>query len=188
MIRGMRVVIVAATLAMAVASASALAAGVDPRVFVLAQADVPRGYEFDKDNSLLVTRAMVDRAPTDDGARALARAGLVNGYFARYTNYGGPRWSYVNSAAFAFRQPKGAKSYLLWWMRSIARSAGPAQRIRLGNEAWLFTASSPDTGTSVLWRHGRVVALVGCLEMRRHRSLALAQARKQERRIAARVS
>jgi len=163
-------------------------ASVDPRIFVLSQADVPRGYMFDESNSLLITRAIVDAAPGDEGGQALARAGFVNGYFARYTNYGPPHWRYVNSAAYAFRQPSGARRYLLWMMKSaFAKVSGP-KRVGLGDEAWLYTMTSPDTGTSVLWRHGRVVAWVSCLEMARHRSLALAQAHKQQRRIAAQLS
>jgi hypothetical protein len=165
-------------------------AAVDPRVFVLSQADAPRGYLFDKDNSLLMTRAMVDSAPSEKGAQALARAGFVNAYFARYTRYGPPHWSYVNSAAYAFRQPRGAESYMRWMTRTgFGKGSGPPRRIALGDEAWLYTiSSSTDTGTAVLWRHGRVVAMVSCFEMTGHRSLALAQARKQQRRIFAQLS
>jgi hypothetical protein len=161
------------------------AAAVDPRVFVLSQADVPRGYQFDRDNSLLITRAMVDRAPSDKDARALVRAGFVNAYFARYTRYGKPHWSYISSVAYAFRQSTGARGYLGWMRKSAStQGSGRPQRIALGDEAWLFTISSSDTGTAILWRHGRVVAMVSCFEMTRHRSLALAQAGKQERRVA----
>jgi hypothetical protein len=178
----------AALLAAAVFALPASAARIDPRLLVLHQVDVPARYVFDEDNSLLFTRAMVDSG-RDDGARALARAGFVNGYFARYANYGPPHWSYVNSGAYAFRQPKGARTYLLRMKAEFAKRSVRPQRLGLGDEGWLFMVStSTDTGTSVLWRHGRVIAWVSCLEMTRHRSLALAQARKQERRIAAQVS
>ena len=168
--------------------ASPAGAALDPRVFVLSQADVPRGYLFDKDNSLLITRATVDRVPSDKGAQALARAGFVNAYIARYTSYGPSRWSYVNSAAYAFRGPSGAQTYVRWMLKTGLGNIGRPQRIALGDEAWLYTMSSTDTGTAVLWRHGRVVALVSCMEMTRHRTLALAQARKQQRRIVAQLS
>jgi hypothetical protein len=54
----------------------------------------------------------------------------------------------------------------------------------IGAEGWVYTARSLDTGTLVLWRYGRVVALLACQEMTSHRSLALSLARKQQRRIA----
>jgi hypothetical protein len=57
-------------------------------------------------------------------------------------------------------------------------------RIQLADEAWLYDDTAED-GTVVAWRHGRVVAYVSCSEMANHGALALALARKQQRRIVA---
>ncbi len=70
---------------------------------------------------------------------------------------------------------------------SMNRGLGRARRVQLGDEAWVLTSSRDETGTYVVWRHGRVVSFVSCLQMTQHRTLALAQARKQERRIAAKL-
>ena len=49
----------------------------------------------------------------------------------------------------------------------------------------MYSSSSPDGGTVVIWRYSRVVAWVMCQEMAAHRKLAIALARKQQQRIAA---
>jgi hypothetical protein len=163
------------------------AAGVDPRLFVLHQIDVPARYEFDEDNSLLVpgARARLAGLP-DESARVLVRLGFVNGYVARYTNYDPPRWRYVNSVAFVFRDAKGARGYMPLLVKSgFAQGSWRSRGIDLGDEALLYSSGSRSTGTAVVWRYGRVVAYVSCSQMTEHRALALAQARKQQRRIAA---
>lgn len=177
--------LVAALVAAAVLALPASAAGVDPRLFALRQVDVPARYVFDEDNSLLIRRALLAGVP-DESARALVRYGFVSGYLARYTNYDPPRWRYVNSVAFVFRQPQGARSYMPLLVKSwFAQASGRSRRIDLGDEALLYSSGSRTTGTAVLWRYGRVVAYVSCSQMTEHRALALAHARKQQRRIAA---
>jgi hypothetical protein len=162
----------------------ASAASVDPRLFVLHQVDVPARYFFDEDNSAIISRGMVLASP-DEQARLLARSGFLAAYFARYLNSDPPRWRYVNSGAYVFRRAGGAKT----WMEKLAREQGRGQtqrsKLDLGDEAWVLTSSSRRTGTSVVWRHRGVLAWVSCEQMVRHRTLALAQARKQQRRIAA---
>jgi hypothetical protein len=172
--------------AAAVLALPASAAGVDPRLFVLRQIDVPPRYDFDEDNSLLIPSGARLAGVPDESAKALVRLGFVGGYIARYTNYGPPRWRYVNSVAFVFREAKGARSYLPLMVKSgFAQGGGRARRVNLGDEALLYSSSSRSTGTAIIWRHGRVVAYVSCSQMTEHRALALAQARKQQRRIAA---
>jgi hypothetical protein len=175
--------LVAALVAAALAL-PASAASVDPRLFVLHQIDVPPRYEFDEDNSLLISPADVARVPGEAG-KTLARSGFVTAFYAPYTNYGPPYWRYVNSAAFVFRQPNGARGYLPVVVKSwFSNRRLQARRVDLGDEALLYTSSSRTSGTAVVWRQGRVVAFVGCSHMAEHRALALAQARKQQRRIA----
>ena len=96
--------------AVAVLALPSSAAGVDPRLFVLHQIDVPARYEFDEDNSLLMPdRARLAGLP-DESARVLVRLGFVNGFFARYTNYDPPRWRYVNSVALRLsRRERGTR-------------------------------------------------------------------------------
>src|SRR5262245_24585607 len=50
-------------IALAVVSLAVPASGasINPKLFVLGQTDVPRGYDFDESNSLLLSKATVDR-------------------------------------------------------------------------------------------------------------------------------
>ena len=162
----------------------ALAASVDPRLFVLSQADVPSGYLFDDDNSLLFTRAQLERVP-DDESRVLLRAGFQAGHFARYLNSNPPRWRYVNSGVFVFLRPKGARTYMPRLIKAefVQRGVRP-RRVSLGDEAWVYASASRAIGTSVVWRYGRVLAWVNCSQMTNHGTLARALAGKQQRRIA----
>ena len=181
MVRWLTLVVVVGTLAM-----PAAAAGVDPRAIVLGQRDVPDQYTLDRDNSLFITRATVAHS-SDGAARRLRGVGFVAGYSTRYVNSDPPRWRYVDSAAYLFTEARGAKAFLAY-LRSAAARGVIVGRAELGDEAWLFSSRSVDTGTAMFWRHGRVVAWVSCREMTAHRTLAVGLARKQERRIAARLT
>ncbi len=88
----------------------ASAASVDPRLLVLHQIDVPARYFFDEDNSMLMPTPLVASLGKGLCTAALRRRRLLSGYFARYVNSGPPRWRYVDSAAFVFRQPQGARA------------------------------------------------------------------------------
>ena len=156
----------------------------DPKALVLPQADVPARYLFDPGNSMAIPRSFAVAAKTE-GARDLVRAGFVGGYFARYSNTGPPRWRYITSGAYLFRDAVGARKVLPSMVASMNRGLGRTRRVQLGDEAWVVSSSRDETGTYVIWRHGRVVSFVSCLQMTQHRTLALAQARRQERRIAA---
>jgi hypothetical protein len=123
-----------------------------------------------------------------DAPKIIKTSGFVAGYFAKYRNTDPPRWRDISSASYLFRQPLGATRYLVWMRHALERQRGPKfsrSRIELGAEAWAYSARSRDVGSLVLWRYGRVVALVACQEMTSHRSLALSLARTQQRRIAA---
>jgi hypothetical protein len=182
-----RLVLVLATTGVLAVPASA--ATVDPSRLVLQQRDVPVRYLFDKDNSGTVrkfSRAVVDK----DARRLVVRYGLRSASFARYTNDDPPHWKYVDSSAFVFSRARGAKSYLAWFDQSVRKSGEGGARERrnaldLGAEGWIYSSRSPATGTTAVWRHGRVVATVGCRQMTGHRALTLALARRQQLRIAA---
>jgi len=173
------VVVAAGVLAFPVTAAS-----VDPRRFVLNEVDVPRGYLFDENNSLLVTRAQLTRVPEGE-SRRLVRLGFQAGYYARYRNSDPPRWRYVASGAFVFLKSTGPRAYMPRLIKSEFVKAGVrARRVGLGDEARLYVSSSREEGSSVVWRSGRVLAWVSCSQMTNHEALALAQARKQQRRVA----
>ena len=162
----------------------ASAANVNPRVLVLSQIDVPAHYEFDKDNSTIVPSELA--AGYAGGRRIVERAGYVNGYLASDLNVDPPRWHHIASAAFVFRRAEGARVYLAWFDKQFKEHNAVARRpVDLGDAGWIYVSSSRDSGTGVVWRFGRVVALVNCEWMMPHRALALSMARMQQRRIAA---
>jgi hypothetical protein len=172
-------------LAVLLLAAPASAAQIKPRGLVLQQADVPAHYVLDKDNTMAFSYAQFAGRP--DAPKIIESSGFVAGYFAKYRNTDPPRWRDISSASYLFRQPLGATRYLMWMRHALEHQHGPTfsrSRIDVGAEAWAYTARSRDAGSLVLWRTGRVVALVACQEMSGHRSLALSLARKQQRRIA----
>ena len=161
----------------------ASAANVNPRVFVLSRFDVPAHYEFDEDNSTILPGELASGYA--GGRPVVARAGYVNGYLASYLNVDPPRWHHVASAAFVFRRAEGARMYLAWFDEAFKKHNATQRRtVDLGDAGWIYVSRSRDNGTHVAWRSGRVVALVLCEWMTPHRALALAMARKQQRRIA----
>ena len=179
--------LLAALVVAAVVPQAAGAASVAPRDLTLFELDAPARYLFDPSDSGGFPRADFAGAQTGE-ARKLVRAGFVGLYVARYMNADPPRYRFVTSGAYLFRGAAGARSVLASQFRSTAGTGfGPAQRVRLGDEGWVRTSSSPDTGTVVFWRHGRVLAFMICSEMVRHRTLAVELARKQQRRIASRL-
>ena len=171
----------------AVLAPSAVGARPGPKALVLQASDVPAGYAFDADNSMAYPRG-ADFGGAAEIGRVLRRTGFAGGYVVRYTNTGPPRWRYINSAAFLFERPGGAERFLSWLDASLRKQRGVRllrRAVDLGQRGWLYTSGSADVGTAVQWRHGRVVAIVTCQQMTRHRPLALGHAAKQERRIAA---
>jgi len=167
------------TLAFAVPSS---AASVNPKLYALSQADVPKGYDFDKDNSLLLSKALVDRASNEE-SRLLRRLGFGGANIAAYLNTSPPKWRFVHSGAFIFRAANGARAFVRTARRTgLTPFARRGDRIQLGDEAWLYKDTA-EGGSAVAWRQGRVVAFVSCTEMADHRALALTLARTQQRRI-----
>ena len=172
--------------AAAVLPLSAGAASVDPKALVLPQADMPARYLLDPGNSMAISRAFVLSAK-NDGARDLLRAGFVGGYFARYQSSDPPRWRSITAGAYVFRGSAGARKALPSMVAGTNRGLGRARRVTLGDEGWVLSSGTGETGTYVVWRHGRVLSFVICLQTTQHRTVALAHARKQERLIAAKL-
>jgi len=167
------------TLALAV---PASAGSVNPKRFALSQADVPEGYFFDKDNSLLLSKATVDRASNDE-SRFLRRTGFEGAYFGTYLNTSPPRWRFIHSGAYVFRTATGARTFVRTGSRhGLTSFRWLGRRIQLADEARLYDDPT-ENGTVVAWRYGRIVAYVSCNEMANRRAVALALARKQQRRI-----
>ena len=133
----------------------------------------------------LPSKATIDRASNEE-ARFLRSIGFEGAYLGTYLNTSPPKWRFVHSGAFIFRAAKGASAFVRTARKHglTPFTTGRGERIQLGDEAWLSQDTAAD-GTAVAWRHGRVVAYVSCTEMARHRSLTLALARKQQRRIVA---
>jgi hypothetical protein len=160
------------------------AASVSPKLYALNQADVPKGYFFDKDNSMLLSKATVDRGSNEE-SRLLRRIGFMGAYLGTYLNTSPPKWRFIHSGAFVFRAASGARELVRTWRtKSPTPFNGRGKPIRLGDEAW-FYKESEKSGSAVVWRDGRVVAYVSCTEMVNHRALTLALARKQQARIVA---
>jgi hypothetical protein len=181
--------LLAAGFAAALLAAPTYAAGIDPLKLVLQESEVPRGYQHDEDNSGPLPNALL-RGAQPERRDIIARAGRVDGYATRYVNYGPPHWRYVVSWVDVFRTSRGAKLYFDWSVERLRRETpGRLQPVVIGDgglvQSRMPSADPDDPATFVIWREGRVTALVVCQLMNDHRKLALALARIQQRRIAA---
>jgi hypothetical protein len=169
----------AIALVAAVVFVAGAAAAVQPRMLVLQRSDVPSRYEFQPGSSGDVRSV---GAPD-----ALARPGLIGGFYATYWRDGKSERTIV-SAAYLYRSSAGAKAALAAVDREARHNATRSlRRLRtdLGDDAWIYTDRSRDLGTAVVWRSGRVLAVLDYSSPTGHEKLALALARTQQRRIAA---
>jgi hypothetical protein len=158
-----------------VSLAPASASTVDPKALVLQRADVPGGYRLDE-TQLLGNPGQGATAGFRDLVR---RSGRLTGYYAHYVR--GSRE--ITSVAELFGRAGGAKIYFAWYERRLAREGeGARSRIAIGDGGWVYRVRSTQNSTFVLWRDGRVVSSVLCHAMKDHRTLAVALARKQDRR------
>jgi hypothetical protein len=173
----------AALIATAVISQPAGAANTDPRAYVLRATEVPAHYFVDKDNTTLLSKRMLETDPAS--RRAVERSGFVTGYYSRYLNSDPPRWRYIVSAAYLLRTPEGAKTFLSWMDKKLRAMGAQRHALHLGDAAFGYLSPAHVTGTWIVWRSGKVVALLSCQLMTGHWNLAVALAAKQQRRIAA---
>jgi len=163
----------------------ASAASIQPKLLVLRAGDVPARYFFDKDNAMTLFPS--DLGTSVDRRRILARSGFVTAYVELFRNTDPPRWRSINSAAYVFRSAAGARIFLAWLDKGVRKeTGGTVQRrpVGLGDEGWSYVSSSREDGTQVVWRVGRVLAVLGCEQMTGHQGLALLLAREQQRRLA----
>jgi hypothetical protein len=169
------------TAVLAQSAVGAQAAGIQPRTLVLQAGDVPPHYVFQQGSSGPVRSV---GAPDE-----LVRPGLKGGYYATYWADSGSSKTIV-SAAYVYRSPAGPKAALSALDRTARRNAPPSltrRSVQIGRRGngWLYTERARDPGTAVAWRFGRVLAVVNCAAPTGHQKLALALARKQQRRMAA---
>jgi hypothetical protein len=161
-------------------SAAASDADVDPGKLVLQEADVPKGFTVDEEETGVQSNR---EAGSDREARALvARSGRITGYEAEFDR----GTASISSRADLFRTAAGATMLLRYLEREI-RKAGIARmraaRVRIGAEGWVWGVPRPVSFSIVVWRYRRVFAGIAVAGIPRARALALA--RVQQRRIAA---
>jgi hypothetical protein len=163
---------------LALGSVPAYADDVQPKALVLHTSDVPRGYKLS--NTELLGNPGPGSKPS---FRELAkRTGRVTGYYADFTQ----RSNEITSVAELFRRPAGARAYFAWYEGQLkTQGESSRSRIALGDGGWVYRVRSQPNSTFVLWHDGRVVSSLVCHKAQGHRELALALARKQDRRATA---
>jgi len=173
----MRVALVA--LASSLIVLPAAAAEVHPRVLALQPADVPQGFELDRERSGLRTNAAEIRK-NPELASLFARVERVTGYSAEFRR----GKAFIGSRVDLVRRPEGARTLLAWYDREVRKGGTTLlrARARVGSESWLFWETSAKL-TLVAWRYRRVFAAVLCTDLPKEQTVALARA--QQRRIAA---
>jgi len=174
--------VVVVSLLFAVVPASA--AQVDPQTLVLHRADVPAGFELDRDGSGL--RSNESEAKGDRRLPGLLkRWGRVTGYETEYDR----REATLTSRADLFRSPEGSRLMMAYVVEDAKKSGIKGLRrspVRIGARGWLYGGSSSAGAFNlVIWRHDRVFAGIGALGLSKEQMLALARA--QQRQIAAAV-
>lgn len=172
---------------LALATTPASAAQIDPAELVLRKADVPVGFELDREESGIRSNAMETKEYPE--ARVLVRWGRLTGYQAVYTRKT-RKLALVHSRADVFRGSDGARNLLAWADREYRRAGVALQkraRVDIGAEGWVHWATGTGLDLSVVvWRQGRVFAGVMALGLTKDSTLALARA--QQRRIATALS
>ena len=180
-----------AVIAAAIHAVPASAADIDPKGLVLTRADLPPGYQLNRQYTYVLSNARFSR-----GVRAneelVARSGRVTGYRARYDTKVGERIRTVMSQTDVFRRPEGARVLLLrvdalerkYNARRGLQAYG-RERANIGGESWVYWSGYPGYYVFVAWRHGRFLGTIHSWGVGKERTLALA--RTQQRRIAAAV-
>jgi hypothetical protein len=170
----------AAALLVLAAAVPAAAADVHPRTLALRQADVPSGFEVDREKTGVRSNASELRK-YPELAGLFTKVGRVTGYSAEFRRGS----AFIGSRADLVRRPAGARALLDWYDREIRKGGvGGLKRARggVGAESWLFWEESTKL-TLVAWRYQRVFAAVLGTDLTKEQTLGLARA--QQRRIAA---
>jgi hypothetical protein len=178
------VAVVVAVLGLLAVPASA--AQIDPAELVLHRADVPAGFDLDREETGLRSNELEAREHPET-RKPFARWRRVTGYQTAYQR-SGKRFSTIEARVDVFRETDGARR-LLAWVDLEYRKAGinglkraPAS---LGAGGWVFWSPTSLPYAVVIWREHRVFSGVFSFDLGRERTLALA--RVQQRRIAAAV-
>ena len=170
--------------ALALLAVPASAAQIDPAEFVLRLAEVPVGFELDREESGLRSNEL--EVKENPEIRVVVRWGRVTGYQAAYTRRTRNPGT-IESRADLFNGATGARKLLVWVDSELRKSGFAGQkraRVDLGSEGWVHWAGGSGLDLSVVvWRQGRVFAGVMALGLTKDRTLALA--RVQQRRIVA---
>ena len=173
-----------AVLALALVAPPASAAQIDPAELVLREADIPVGFELNREESGIRSNGTEIKEYPE--ARVLVRWGRLTGYQAAYTRKT-RKLALVYARADVFRGTDGARNLLVWADREYRRAGMASQkraRVDIGAQGWVHWATGTGLDLSVVvWRQGRVFAGVMALGLTKDRTLALA--RVQQRRIAA---
>ena len=177
----------AATLGVAVVlTAAAGAATVDPETLVLRQGDVPAGFRLLPDQSGVRSNREIARAGPEH-RRQVERSGRVSGFYRLWQGSAPGAGDLIGSLADLCRNGRGATVWLSWLdaraRLQSTRTHLRRQRVRIGDEGWVYSTTHLGGSAVVGWRHGRAVALVSTSGLTLGESLDLA--RKQQRRIAA---
>ena len=174
----MRVAVV--VLAGMLVTVPAAAQDIHPRTLGLQLADVPSGFEVDREKTGVRSNASELRK-YPELAGLFTRVGRVTGYSAEFRRGS----AFIGSRADLVRRPAGARALLDWYDREIRKGGiGGLERARggVGAESWLFREESTKL-TLVAWRYKRVFAAVLGTDLTKEQTLRLARA--QQRRIAA---
>ncbi len=160
----------------------AAAAEVNPKLLVLQQADVPAGFQLDRDDSGL--RSNEHEAKDDRRLRVLIRRWeRVTGYETEFDRQDAS----ISSRAEVFRTPEGAGrlvGYVVAEMKKSGIRGLQRSPLRIGRDGWLYGGKdASSTFNLAFWRHGRVFAGVAAYGVTKPRTVTLARA--QQRRIAA---
>jgi hypothetical protein len=174
--------VVASVCLLLLAAVPASAAHVDPHALVLHRADVPNGFELDRDDSGL--RSNESEAKGDRRLPGLFRRwGRVTGYEMEFDRR--ETAATIRSRADLFRTPEGPELMMAYVVEEAKKSGIKGLRrssVRIGAGGWLYGGGS-GAFNLVVWRHRRVFAGLVAFGVQKGRMLALARA--QQRRIAA---
>jgi hypothetical protein len=174
--RGTTVAALAGFGAALVLASGALAGQLDPRSLVLRRVDVPVGFRVESGEGGLRSNVDVRRDPE---VRPLLAFGRITGYTVVFQR--GHESELVNSSAEVFRGVAGAARALRWLDGKVRTGAQPPLRratLSLGDGG---VAYSGPGAVVVLWRTGRVLAVVNGDGIPRWQTLTLAGT--QQRRI-----
>ena len=139
----------------------------DPSAFVLVEADVPDGYEVDRENTRAVTNADASRGRDDAYKRTLESFGRIGGYASGWrpgasSGVSGPLQ--IESSASTFESVGGATDAFALGVKEVGTKFTKVELKKgIGDEARMWKTevagiNGPLTLFTVAWRTGRVLS------------------------------